>query len=118
MKATARWLELKGHTPKSKSAIFDEEFTEQVVQTGMIEDGRVIRGFFAKTGQPLLQNWLVEIAKRVARRLPVMFGLRMGLAALFRPRTRGWTKARDAITEYVEEQEALQRKALGLRDTK
>jgi heterodisulfide reductase subunit C len=118
MKATARWLELKGHMPKSKSAIFDEEFTEQVVQTGMIEDGRVIRGFFAKTGQPLLQNWLVEIAKRVARRLPVMFGLRMGLAALFRPRTRGWTKARDAITEYVEEQEALQRKALGLRDTK
>ena len=118
MKATARWLELKGHTPKSKSAIFDEEFTGQVVQTGMIEDGRVIRGFFAKTGQPLLQNWLVEIAKRVARRLPVMFGLRMGLAALFRPRTRGWTKARDAITEYVEEQEALQRKALGLRDTK
>jgi heterodisulfide reductase subunit C len=118
MKATARWLELKGHTPKSKSTIFDEEFTEQVVQTGMIEDGRVIRGFFAKTGQPLLQNWLVEIAKRVARRLPVMFGLRMGLAALFRPRTRGWTKARDAITEYVGEQEALQRKALGLRDTK
>jgi len=118
MKATARWLELQGHTPKSKSAIFDEEFTEQVVQTGMIEDGRVIRGFFAKTGQPLLQNWLVEIAKRVARRLPVMFGLRMGFAALFRPRTRGWAKARDAITEYVEEQEALQRKALGLRDTK
>jgi len=118
MKATARWLELKGHTPKSKSAIFDEEFTEQVVQTGMIEDGRVIRGFFAKTGQPLLQNWLVEMAKRVALRLPVMFGLRMGLAALFRPRTRGWTKARDAITEYVEEQEALQRKALGLRDAK
>jgi len=118
MKATARWLELKGHTSKSKSTIFDEEFTEQVVQTGMIEDGRVIRGFFAKTGQPLLQNWLVEIAKRVARRFPVMFGLRMGLAALFRPRTRGWAKARDAITEYVEEQEALQRKALGLRDTK
>ena len=118
MKATARWLELKGHTAKSKSAIFDEEFTGQVVQTGMIEDGRVIRRFFAKTGQPLLQNWLVEMAKRVALRLPVMFGLRMGLAALFRPRTRGWAKARDAITEYVEEQEALQRKTLGLRDTK
>ena len=118
MKATAHWLELKGHTPKSKSMIFDEEFTEQVVATGRIEDGRVIRGFFAKTGQPLLQNWLVEMAKRVARRLPVMFGLRMGLAALFRPRTRGWEKARDAITEYVEEQEALQRKALGLRDAK
>jgi len=118
MKATARWLELKGHTPKSKSAIFDEEFTEQVIQSGMIEDGRVIRGFFARTGQPLLQNWLVEIAKRVARRFPVLFGFRMGLAALIRPRTRGWAKARDAITEYVEEQETLQRKALGLKDTK
>ena len=58
------------------------------------------------------------MAKRVARRLPVMLGLRMGLAALFRPRTRGWAKARDAITEYVDEQEALQRKALGLKDTK
>jgi len=36
MKATAHWLELKGHTPKSKSMIFDEEFTEQVVATGKI----------------------------------------------------------------------------------
>ena len=53
MKATAHWLELKGHTPKSKSTIFDEEFTEQVVATGKIEEGRVIRNFFAKTGQPL-----------------------------------------------------------------
>lgn len=118
MKATARWLELKGHTPKSKSAMFDEEFTEQVIATGQIEDGRVIRGFFARTGQPLLQDWLVEMAKRVARRLPIRFGLRMGLAALFRPRTRGWDKARAAITEYIGEQEALQRKALGLKDTK
>ena len=117
MKATAHWLALKGHTPKSKSMIFDEEFTEQVVETGKIEEGRVIRSFFATTGQPLLQNWLVEMAKRVARRFPVMFGLRMGLATLFRPRTRGWGKARDAITEYVHEQETLQRKALGLKDS-
>ena len=116
MKAAAHWLELKGHTPKSKSTIFDEEFTEQVVATGMIEDGRVIRNFFARTGQPLMQDWLVEMVKRVARRLPVLQGIKMGLAALFRPRTRGWGGARDAITEYVHEQEALQRKALRLGD--
>jgi len=117
MKATAHWLALKGHTPKSKSMVFDEEFTEQVVETGKIEEGRIIRRFFAKTGQPLLQDWLVEMVKRVARRLPVMQGILMALAALIRPRTRGWGKARDAIAEYVHEQEALQRKALGLKDS-
>lgn len=114
MKATAHWLELKGHTPKSKSMIFDEEFTEQVLATGKIEDGRMIRNFFAKTGQPLKQDWLLEMVKRVARRLPFRQGIQMGLAALFRPRTRRWGKAREAITEYVHEQEARQRKALNL----
>jgi len=86
-----------------------------VIATGKIEDGRVIRGFFARTGQPLLQDWLVEMARRVARRLPVRLGFLMGLAALFRPRTRGWDRARDAINEYVDEQQARQRKALGLK---
>jgi heterodisulfide reductase subunit C len=114
MKATAHWLELKGHTPKSKSTIFDEEFTGQVVATGMIEDGRVIRNFFARTGQPLMQDWLVEMVKRVARRLPVLQGIKLGLAAVFRPRTKNWGKAQAAITEYVDEQEAKQRKALSL----
>jgi heterodisulfide reductase subunit C len=116
MKATAHWLELKGHTPKSKSMIFDEEFTEQVVATGRIEEGRIIRSFFAKTGQPLLQDWLVEMAKRVARRLPVKLAMLMGLSALVRPRTGGWNRAGEAIGEYIEEQEALQRKALGLQE--
>lgn len=116
MKATAHWLELKGHTPKSKSMIFDEEFTEQVIATGKIEDGRVIRNFFAKTGQPLKQDWLLEMVKRVARRLPFKQGMKMGLAALFRPRTRNWGKARAAITEYVQEQEAKQRRALSLAE--
>ena len=114
MKATAHWLELQGLTPKSKSTIFDEEFTQQVVETGKIEDGRVIRNFFAKTGQPLLQDWLVAMAKRVARRMPVLLGLKMGLAALFRPRTRGWGRAGAAIEEYVAEQDAKHRKALRL----
>ena len=114
MKATAHWLALKGHTPKSKSMIFDEEFAQQVIETGKIEDGRVIRNFFAKTGQPLMQDWLVEMVKRVARRLPILQGIKMGFAFVFRPKTRGWAKAGAAIEEYVREQEALQRKALRL----
>jgi heterodisulfide reductase subunit C len=116
MKATAHWLELKGHTPKSKSMIFDEEFSGQVIATGKIEEGRIIRGFFARTAQPLKQEWLVEMARRVARRLPFKLGIMMGLAALFRPRTRGWDGARRAIEEYVGEQHAKQREALGLSE--
>ena len=117
MKATARWLELKGHTPKSASAIFDEEFSAQVIATGKIEEGRIIRNFFAKTGQPLRQDWLVEMARRIARRLPVKLGLIMGFAALVRPRTRRWAKARAAIERHVAEEEAKQRVALGLAPT-
>jgi heterodisulfide reductase subunit C len=116
MKATAHWLELKGHTRKSPSTIFDEEFTAQVVATGKIEEGRLIRRFFAKTGQPLLQDWLVELARRIARRLPVRLSMLMGIAALIRPRTRGWSKARAAISEHVGEQQGKQRKALGLAE--
>ena len=114
MKATAHWLELKGHTPKSRSTIFDEEFTAQVLATGKIEEGRVIRNFFAKTGQPLKQQWLVEMVRRVARRLPILQGIKLALATVFRPRTRKWSKARGAIAEYVGEQQAKQRKALNL----
>jgi heterodisulfide reductase subunit C2 len=116
MKATAHWLELQGLTPKSNSRVFDEVFHEQVVETGKIEEGRTIRAFFERTGQPLMQDWLVEMVKRVARRLPFKQGLAMGFATVFRPRTRGWDKARAAITEYVEEQEARQRKALRLEE--
>jgi heterodisulfide reductase subunit C len=114
MKATAHWLELKGHVPKSSSMQFDEEFTEQVCATGKIEEGRIVRGFFRRTGQPLLQPWLVETAKRVARRLPVRFGLIMGLAALFRPRTRGWARARRALEEHIGEERRRQQQALRL----
>ena len=114
MKATAHWLELQGHTPKSRSTLFDEEFSEQVVATGKIEDGRVIRNFFAKTGQPLMQDWLVEMVKRVARRLPFRQGIAMAFATVFQPRTRKWSKARAALGEYVHEQEARHRKALSL----
>ena len=116
MKATAHWLELKGHTPKSNSMIFDEVFSEQVFQTGKIEDGRVIKRFFKRSGQALLQPWMVEMVKGLLRHLPLGLLTRMGLATLIAPRTRGWDSARAAINEYVEEQQAAQRQALGLDD--
>jgi len=114
MKATSHWLELKGHTPKSPSMIFDEVFSEQVIETGKIEEGRIIRSFFKRTGQDLLQDWLVEMGKRLLRKLPVKMLFAMGLANVIRPRTSNWAGARDAIKEYVAEKEAEHRQALGL----
>jgi heterodisulfide reductase subunit C len=114
MKATAHWLELKGHTAKSPSTHFDEEFTEQVVRRGRIEDTEVLRGFFKRTQQPLMQDWLVAIGLGIAKRLPVVWGIKMLLAQVFKPRTRGWGKARAAIAEYIHEQEASHRQALSL----
>ena len=116
MKATAHWLELKGHTPKSHSTIFDEIFTEQVIETGKIEDGYTIKRFFKLTGQALLQPWLVDMVKGMLRNLPVGMLSRMGLANVIKPKTSGWSGARDAIKEYVEEQEVHHRQALGLDD--
>jgi hypothetical protein len=40
--------------------------------------------------------------------------LLMGMAALFRPRTRGWAKAHAAIADYVAEQNTRQHDALAL----
>jgi heterodisulfide reductase subunit C len=114
MKATARWLELKGHTEKKPSMIFDEVFSEEVFETGKIEDGRVLRGFFARTKQPLLQDWLVALVRGLVSRLPIGLLTRLGLASIFRPRTRGWSGAQAAIAEYVAEREAADRRALGL----
>jgi heterodisulfide reductase subunit C len=114
MKATAHWLELKGHTKPSPSTIFDEEFSNQVIATGKIEEGLIIRKFFAGTGQPLVQDWLIEMVKRMVKHLPVTWLMHMGLSQLVRPRTGDWSKARDAINEYVHEQEVKQRQALGL----
>ena len=114
MKATAHWLELKGHTKPSPSTAFDEVFSHQVIETGKIEEGRVIRGFFARTAQPLNQPWLIEMVKRMIRYLPVGLLARMGLSALVAPRTSDWSRARDAIKEYVAEQEAHHRAALSL----
>lgn len=116
MKATAHWLELKGHTPKSPSTIFDEVFTEQVIATGKIEEGRIIRGFFKRTHQDLMQDWLVELVKRLVAKLPVKMLISMGLANVLKPRTKGWSSARDAIQEYVNEKNTEHREALGLDD--
>jgi heterodisulfide reductase subunit C len=114
MKAMAHWLELKGHRATSPSSHFDAVFSEQVIETGKIEEGRILRDFFRRTGQPLLQDWLVEMVKRLLRNLPVTLLARMGLASLVRPRTRSWGPARAAIQDYVAEEEARQRRALGL----
>ena len=64
MKATAHWLELKGHTEKKPSMTFDEIFSDQVFATGKIEDGLVLREFFARTKQPLFQDWLDRAGAR------------------------------------------------------
>jgi heterodisulfide reductase subunit C len=114
MKATSHWLELKGHTPKSHSMIFDEVFSEQVFETGKIEDGRVIMRFFKRTGQALRQPWMEDMVKGMLRHLPLGLLTRMGLATLVAPRTKDWGAARAAIEEYVNEREEHNRKALGL----
>ncbi|MGI9290936.1 MAG: 4Fe-4S dicluster domain-containing protein [Gammaproteobacteria bacterium] len=116
MKATSHWLELQGHTPKSPSMIFDEVFSEQVFRTGKIEDGRVVRSFFKRTGQALRQDWLIDMVKGLLRNLPVSLLTKMGLASIIAPKTRGWAGARDAIEEYVKEQESQRREALGLEE--
>ncbi len=116
MKATSHWLELKGHTPKSHSMVFDEVFTEQVIATGKIEDGRTVRRFLKRTGQPLMQDWLVEMVKGMLRHLPLKMLTRMGLANVITPRTRGWASAEKAINDYVEDREKEHRAALGLDD--
>jgi heterodisulfide reductase subunit C len=114
MKATAHWLELKGHTARSPSMHFDLEFTEQVVARGRIEDVEVLRGFLRRTRQPLLQDWLVAIAWGLARRLPVKWGIKSALALVFKPRTRRWGDARRAIEDYIHEQERTHKTALNL----
>lgn len=113
MKATALWLEAKGYTPPSPSHVFDAEFTRQVVERGRIEDTEVLHMFLTKTKQPLLQDWLLTIARNIAMRLPVRWGIKMAWAQVFKPRTRRWGKARRAIEDYIHEEEAKRRAVIG-----
>ena len=116
MKATAHWLELKGHTKKSPSTHFDEVFTEQIIATGKIEEGRTIRRFFQRTGQSLNQDWMIEMVKRLLNKLPVSMLVRMGLETFVAPKTSNWSKASAALQDYIAEKEEGHRKALGLDD--
>ena len=114
MKATSHWLELKGHTPKSPSMHFDEVFTEQIVKTGKIEESRTMRRFFQRTGQALVQPWMIEMVKRMLRHLPIGMLARMGLATFVAPRTSNWGAASRAMQEYIDEQEHKRAEALNL----
>ena len=114
MKATAHWLEMKGHTETTPSTIFDTIFTDQVVGTGKIEDGAILKNFLIKSKQPLLQDWLIQMVKQMIWNLPIKFLMGMGLATLFHPRTKRWDKTRDAIREHIAEEKAAERAALGL----
>jgi len=114
MKATAHWMELKGHTPKSESHIFDEIFTHQVIKYGKIEDSEVLRDHMKQTGRPLMQDWFVQMVKNMIKGLPVMQLMRMGWATVFHPKTKGWASASAAIAEHIAEEREIERKALGI----
>ena len=116
MKATAHWLHLKGHTPKSPSTIFDEVFTEQVVATGKIEEGRTLRRFLQRTGQSLFQDWIVAMTRQLLRHLPIELMTRMGLATFIAPRTSGWSRAGKALQNYIENRESEHHQVLNLRE--
>ncbi len=122
MKALAHWLESEGHTPKSNSTLFDEEFTRQCIERGRIEDGEVMINFFRKTGQNVVElvkkGWLGVFVARMGNlpllrekrfgaflaRLPILGPLRMGWQMVFKPRTRSWSKTGEVLAAYVEEQ--------------
>lgn len=122
MKALAHWLEMEGHTPQSRSSVFDEEFTRQCLERGRIEDSEVMFKFFKKTGQDPVQlvktGWLgIFIARmnkwtelRAGRygkflaRMPIKGPLKMAWAMLFKPRTRSWGRTGEVLKAYVEKE--------------
>jgi len=113
MKALAHWLEDEGLTPKSRSTIFDEEFLDQVYETGRMEDTRLIVNFLRKSRQPLMQSWLIEMGKRMMKHLPLGFLSHMGLHLVFKPRTKSWGRTGEVLREYVREQQATARRTRG-----
>lgn len=122
MKALQHWLELEGHVPKSKSTLFDEEFTRQCIERGRIEDAEVMFGFFRKTGEDvkalLTRGWLRTFLERMNNlpllkekrfgaflaRLPIAGPLQMGWHLIVKPRTKSWAKTGAVLADYVAEQ--------------
>lgn len=117
MKAMSHWLEAKGHTPASSSQYFDEEFYNQVLETGKIEEGRIIRNYFRKTGQSISQAWLIQMVKNLIRGIPFVLLMKMGLSTLLKPKTRDWSKSKDAIAELVAEREQERKRVMNQETT-
>ncbi len=94
--------------------VFDEAFSEQVFATGKIEDGKVLREFFARTKQSLFQDWLVALVRGLVMRLPVGLLMKLGLATAVPPAHARLGQGESAIEEYVAERHAADRRALHL----
>ncbi len=45
-------------------------------------------------------------------RLPVKWGLKMMWAQVFKPKTKNWSKARRAIEDYIQEEDARRHAAV------
>ena len=125
MKALAHWLEDEGHTARSRSTMFDAEFTRQCLDRGRIEDSEVLMNFFKETKQDVVamvrKGWLGILVARMNNlpllaqgrifaflaRLPIVQGMKMALALVHKPRTRNWGKTGEVLRQYVEEQKRL-----------
>ncbi|MFB6260875.1 MAG: heterodisulfide reductase subunit C, partial [Thiohalorhabdaceae bacterium] len=104
MKDLAHWLEENGYTETNPSTVFDEEFTEQILERGKIEDGEVLKNFYKKTNQSMFQEWLMAVGQRMVKHLPISHMFHMGLASVFSPRSKGWGKTGEVLKEYIREQ--------------
>jgi heterodisulfide reductase subunit C len=125
MKALAHWIEDEGFGPKSNSTIFDEEFTRQCLERGRIEDSEVMTNFFKNSKQDIMQmalhGWLGIFVARMNKwtdlrqgnvikfitRTPIMHSLHMGLAMVFKPKTKSWGRTGEVLQQYVKEQKEL-----------
>jgi heterodisulfide reductase subunit C len=125
MKALAHWIEEEGYGSKSNSTIFDEEFTRQCIERGRIEDSEVMSNFYKNTKQDIVQmalhGWLGIFVARMNKwtelrqgnvikflaRTPIMHSLHMGLAMVFKPKTKSWGRTGEVLQQYVKEQKEL-----------
>lgn len=104
MKALAHWMEDEGITEKAPSSQFDETFWEEIYHTGRIEDASIMMGFFKKTKQPLMQDWLMIFGQRMAKYLPIGQMFKMGMNFIAPPKTKSWGKTGEVLMAYVKEQ--------------